>query len=188
MKKVIVFDAFSFVGYELCCRMLDEEIHVTGVAPQPNEDSTEEDKLLRIGRNAFFHFIEFHNGILNPNILKQSDAVIYPWLSSPLLNRNEEKENLLQSVIDYCIDTKTKLVLVSVHMTNNDPKNEMEYELDEKWYAKINIENSLSEHRKVLTKNVEFLFTFIDFSNKELEEGIQIKNDHKEWILQNIST
>lgn len=188
MKKVILFDAFSFVGYGLCCRMLDDEIHVIGVDLQPKENSLEEDKLLRIGRNAYFDFIEYQKEVLNQNIFNQSDAVIYPWFSSSDQTRNEEKEDRLHSVIKYCMASKTKLVLVSALKTNNDTKNDLDYELDNGWYSKINIVNSLCEHRKLLTKNVEFLFTFINFSNKDLGEGIQIKNDHKEWILQNLYT
>ncbi|MEH7235480.1 hypothetical protein [Bacillus sp. JJ1562] len=185
MKKVILFDAFSFVGYGLCCRMIDNEIHVFGVDAKPKEDSPEEDKMLRIGRNAFFEFIEYPKAMMNQEMFVQTDSVIYPWYSPNFSERNEEKRNTLQSVLEYCNDTNTKLILVSAHSLDRNTMDDLNDELNESWYSKINIDNSLCEHRKVRTKNIEFLFTFIDFSNKELEEGIKIKSDHEEWISQN---
>ncbi len=188
VKKVILFDAFSFVGYGLCSRMLDEEINVIGVDAEPMENSLEENKMLYVGRNAYFHFIENSKALLNQSLFEKTDAVIYPWFSSTQPSRNEEKEERLQSVFDYCNDSKTKLILVSVHDINRVAKDSLEDELDESWYSKIKLENSLWEHRKIRTKNIEFLFTFIDFSNKGLAECIQIKSVHKEYIHQNIDS
>jgi hypothetical protein len=188
VKKVILFDAFSFVGYGLCSRMLDEEINVIGVDAEPMENSLEENKMLYVGRNAYFHFIENSKALLNQSLFEKTDAVIYPWFNSTHHNRNEEKEERLQSVFDYCNDSKTKLILISVHDINRIAKDSIEDELDESWYSKINLENSLWEHRKIRTKNIEFLFTFIDFSNKGLAECIQIKSVHKEYIHQNLDS
>ncbi|MFS0824177.1 hypothetical protein [Bacillus sp. 1P02SD] len=185
MKKVILFDAFSFVGYGLCCRMIEKEIQVIGVDANPKENSPEEDKMLRIGRNAFFEFIEFPKAMGNENMFMQSDAVIYPWYNPKTSERNENKGENLQSVLEYCNDTKTKLVLISAHTLHRNSNDDLEDELDDNWYSKINMDNSLCEHQKVRTKNIQFLFTFIDFSNKELEEAINKKNDHEEWIFQN---
>ncbi len=168
--------------------MLEEEINVIGVDAEPMENSPEENKMLYVGRNAYFLFIENSKAILNQSLIDKTDAVIYPWFSTTHPYRNEEIEERLQSVFDYCNDSKTKLILVSAHNINRVAKNSFEEELDESWYSKINLENSLWEHRKIRTKNIEFLFTFIDFSNKSLAEGIQIKNDHKEYIHQNLDS
>ncbi|MEH7224849.1 hypothetical protein V7112_13660 [Bacillus sp. JJ1566] len=185
MKKVILFDAFSFVGYGLCCRMIDQEVQVVGVDAKPRDNSSEEDKMLRIGRNAFFEFIEYPKAMVDQSIFLQTDAVIYPWINPNSTERIEEKEVKLQSVLEYCNVTKTKLILVSAHSIERNTNCNLEDELDDSWYSKINIKNSLNEHQKVRTKNIEFLFTFIDFSIKELGEAINIKNDHEEWISQN---
>lgn len=184
VKKVILFDAFSFVGYGLCCRMIDKEIHVIGVDANPKENSPEEEKMLRIGRNAFFEFIEFPKAI-NERMFIQSDAVIYPWYNINSSERNEEKKKSLQSVLEYCKETNTKLILISAHTLGRNTIADLEDELDDSWYAKIHIDNSLCDHQKVRTKHIEFLFTFIDFSNKDLGEAIMKKNDHEEWIFQN---
>lgn len=185
VKKVILFDAFSFVGYGLCCRMIDKEIHVVGVDTNPIENGPKEDKMLRIGRNAFFEFMELPKAMVNQNKFVQTDAVIYPWYGPNHSDRIEEKGEILQSVLESCKDTKTKLILVSVNSLGRNKKADLVDELNETWYSKINIDNSLCEHRKVRTKNIECLFTFIDFSNKGLEEGINKKNEHEEWIFQN---
>ncbi|MEH7381717.1 hypothetical protein V7138_14740 [Bacillus sp. JJ1533] len=182
MKKVILFDTFSFVGYGLCCRMIEKEIHVIGVDTIPEENSLEEDKMLRIGRNAFFEFKEYPIAMMNQNLFMQTDAVIYPWYNPNSLERNKKNEEKLQSVIEFCSESKTKLILVSAHSLNRTI--DLDDELDENWYSKITIENSLCEHQKVRTKNIEFLFTFIHFSSTGLEDGINKKNEHKEWISQ----
>ncbi|MEH7388486.1 hypothetical protein V7147_24270 [Bacillus sp. JJ1521] len=185
MKNVILFDAFSFVGYGLCCRMIDKEIHVVGVDTNPKENTSEEDKMLRIGRNAFFEFMELPKAMANQTKFAQTDAVIYPWYGPNSSDRVEEKGEILQSVLKYCNEANTKLILVSAHSLDRNKKDEIDAELNESWYSKINIDNSLCEHRKVRTKNIEFLFTLIDFTNKEIAEGINIKNEHEEWIFQN---
>ncbi len=185
VKKVILFDAFSFVGYGLCCRMMDKEIHVVGVDTNPMENSSEEDKMLRIGRNAFFEFIELPKAMSGQSMFAQTDAVIYPWYGPNSSDRIKEKGEMLQLVLEYCNHTKTKLVLVSAQSLDRNTKDDLDDELNDSWYSKINIDNSLFEHRKIRTTNIECLFTFIDFTNKELEEGIHKKNEHEEWISQN---
>ena len=144
--------------------------------------------MLYVGRNAYFHFIEYSKALINQSLFEETDAVLYPWFSSIHQNRNEEKEQGLQLVVDYCIETKTKLILVSAQCVNRGANNSLDDELDDSWYSRFNLENSMYEHRKIRTKNVEFLFTFIDFSNKSLEEGIQKKNEHKEYIYQNLNS
>ena len=188
VKKVILFDAFSFVGYGLCCRMLDKEIHVVGVDKNPKENSQEEDNMLRIGRNAFFEFVEQSKATVNHRLFNNTNAVIYPWNNPNTSERKQEKEEKLDLVLQYCSDAKAKLILVSAHSLERNPNDDFIDELDDRWYSKINIESSFFEHRKVRTKNIDFLFTFIDFSSKELEEGHNKKNDHKEWISQNFYT
>ena len=188
VKKVILFDAFSFVGYGLCCKMLDEEINVIGIDAEPMENSPEEKKLLFIGRNAYFRFFENSKASLNQSLFNKTDAVIYPWCSSTHPNQNEEKEERLQSIFDYCNDSKTKLILVSAHEINRVEIDSLADELDDSWYSKVNINDSLWEHRKIRTKNVNFLFTFIDFANKSFTECIRIMNDHREFFYQNIDS
>ncbi|WP_453990471.1 hypothetical protein [Bacillus nitroreducens] len=185
MKKVILFDAFSFVGYGLCCKMIDESIQVLAVDETPKENSPREDKMLRIGRNSYFEFVEYPKVLVNQKMFEQTDAVIYPWYDPVSSKRNQE---LFHSVMNSCNDAKSKLILVSANCVNRDVTIDMESELDHNWYSKINFTDSLSEHRKIRTKNIDFLFTFIDFSNHELKEGIQKKNDHEEWISQNFYT
>ncbi len=185
VKKVILFDAFSFVGYGLCANMIENEIHVVGIDAMPKEGSPEEDKMLRIGRNANFEFREYNPKLFNLGFLEKSDAVIYPWFRPAHITQKEEDKDMI-TILRYCNNTKTKFVLASAYVKNNCDMQHLECELDEHWYTRINMDNNLIEHRKIRTKNIEFLFSFIDFSTTNFKEGINKMNEHEEWISQYI--
>ncbi|WP_077617290.1 hypothetical protein [Bacillus sinesaloumensis] len=185
MKNVILFDALSFVGYGLCLKMVDEEILVWGIDKTPKENSLEEERMYRIGRNANFQFVEYPKSMLDQTMFKQVDAVIYPWLGPYSIERNKVKDEKLHSVISHCNETKTKLILVSSNLATNESSDDLAIALDEDWFSKIDIKNSLCDHQKIRTKNTEFLFTFIEFSNNNIIEGTRKKDEHLEWVSQN---
>lgn len=56
MKNAIVAGATSFVGFSLCKKLIRREVEVYGMELQEKKFDLEEDKLMEIGRNAFFHF------------------------------------------------------------------------------------------------------------------------------------
>ncbi|MGM0836858.1 MAG: hypothetical protein ACQEV7_11930 [Bacillota bacterium] len=56
MKNAIVAGATSFVGFSLCQKLIRGEVEVYGMELQEKKFDLEEDKLMEIGRNAFFHY------------------------------------------------------------------------------------------------------------------------------------
>jgi nucleoside-diphosphate-sugar epimerase len=56
MKNAIVAGATSFVGFSLCQKLIRREVEVYGMELLEKKFEPEEDKLMEIGRNAFFHF------------------------------------------------------------------------------------------------------------------------------------
>ncbi|WP_417897325.1 hypothetical protein ABN702_13310 [Bacillus haimaensis] len=56
MKNAIVAGATSFVGFSLCQKLIRREVEVYGVELHEKKFDLEEDKLMEIGRNAFFQF------------------------------------------------------------------------------------------------------------------------------------
>lgn len=175
MKKAIIYGAFSFVGYQLCRHMLDQEIEVIGIDFEPKEGSPEEDNLLRIGRNAYFSFVNYDSKLIRDGQLQVdgTDAFVYTWIGC---NDNKDKE--IQELVERCSENNSKFILVSTHnctFGNED-------ELDEHWYNKINIQNSFMEHRLLKEPKGTFLFTFINLSGASIQEGLDKVYEHKEWL------
>lgn len=56
MKNAIVTGATGFVGFSLCQKLIRGEVEVFGLELQEKKFDQEEDKLMEIGRNAFFHY------------------------------------------------------------------------------------------------------------------------------------
>lgn len=121
MKNAIVIGALGFIGYQLCCRLLEEEVNVYGMDHCPSEDSLNEEKMMLIGRNAHFQFIDIKDiQRLEQQNLTGIDVVIFS-----LFDPNEviSKENYHQTktdvraafekIVSYCEEKKVKLVLLS---------------------------------------------------------------------------
>ncbi|MFT4412518.1 hypothetical protein ACLM5H_01535 [Fredinandcohnia humi] len=186
MKKAIIFGAFSLAGYGLCCQLLEDEVHVIGIDNIPKENSSEEERMLWIGRNALFHLVEPSPELYSTSsiVFKSADVVYYPWFGPNRLHDRGNNEHLeVTTVMEFCSNERLKLILVSSQKVAN--KNNLSFSADEdtvQMYKKVDLENSLDTHRMIRTQNIELLFTFIDFSNGNLEEGVTKLLEHKEWV------
>ncbi|WP_078381446.1 Rossmann-fold NAD(P)-binding domain-containing protein [Sutcliffiella halmapala] len=58
MRNVMVVGATNFIGFALCKQLIKKEVQVVGIAFTKSPNDQAEEKLMEIGRNAFFHFQE----------------------------------------------------------------------------------------------------------------------------------
>lgn len=108
MKSAIVTGATGFVGFSLCQKLIRGEVEVYGMELQEKKFDQEEDKLMEIGRNAFFHYqgkIEKHH--LNSG--EKFDAA-YFCLEAEELNEKKYLERLT-----YLSNLSRKVFLVAPH-------------------------------------------------------------------------
>ncbi|MFS0864247.1 hypothetical protein [Fredinandcohnia sp. 179-A 10B2 NHS] len=175
MKKAIIYGAFSFVGYQLCRHMLNQEIEVVGIDFEPREGSPEENNMLRIGRNAYFTFVNYDTNLLRDGQLQvdDTDLFVYSWIGC-----YENKDEEIRELLEHCSRNNSKFILVSTHKCSFGNEDE----LDEQWYNKLNIKNSFMEHRLMKEPKGTFLFTFINFSGTSVQEGLDKVYEHKEWL------
>ena len=89
MKNALVTGATNFVGFSLCQRLIRREVEVWGLEFQERKFELEEDKLMEIGRNAFFHYQDKVDGGL-ANDSENFDAAFF-CLDAEVLN---DKGNL----------------------------------------------------------------------------------------------
>ena len=122
MENAIVIGAFNFVGFKLCCRLLEEGIVVYGVdTPESREDEFVEEKQLQIGRNANFSWQEVSECVFFDNKGSNCYDTVYYCLFDPSINMfskgidkcMNQTTKLLKEVIQYCNEYKIKLVLLS---------------------------------------------------------------------------
>ncbi|MBU8908312.1 NAD-dependent epimerase/dehydratase family protein [Desertibacillus haloalkaliphilus] len=80
MKRVVVTGALGFIGFHLCSRLLEKGIEVYAIDSMIDKKTKhlQEEKWLRIGRNANFHFFDKQIGELNlRRLLKKADVIFH---------------------------------------------------------------------------------------------------------------
>ncbi|CAG9623456.1 NAD-dependent epimerase/dehydratase family protein [Sutcliffiella rhizosphaerae] len=107
MKKAVVIGVTSHIGFALCQKLISKEVEVTGFEWPDKMDENSEEKIMQIGRNAFF---QLH---LNKNEDSTFD-VAFMCIDEKLRN-NEEEIKLSNS---YSKNSR-KLILLSNYTTKD---------------------------------------------------------------------
>lgn len=108
MKNAVVAGATSFVGFSLCHKLIRREVEVYGMELQEKKFDLEEDKLMEIGRNAFFHYQgKVDEGHLNDG--EKFDAAYF------CLEAEELSERDYLERFTYLSTLSRKVFLVSPH-------------------------------------------------------------------------
>ncbi|MBD8067548.1 NAD(P)-dependent oxidoreductase [Bacillus sp. PS06] len=118
MKKAVVIGALGFVGYGLCCRLLDEGVFVYAVDLYPKENSQKEEKMLRIGRNSNFQFIDIQEEDRYNHISTETDVSFISLLE--MNDTAKEGQEELGNVIQFCERSGSKLVILTSHQIKNN--------------------------------------------------------------------
>jgi UDP-glucose 4-epimerase len=121
MKQAIVIGALGFVGYRLCCRLLDKDVRVIGVDFSPKEESVEEEKLFQIGRNADFTFInlDIENLWISSDLVKCNNvfySLVDPTCSIETSEMDKQREitkKQIVKVIEFCKKNNSRFILIS---------------------------------------------------------------------------
>jgi len=116
MKQVLIIGTLGFVGYSLCCRLLEDDITVFGLDYKPCEGTIEEEKLLEIGRNSNFTFIPITDELFQERKLEniQEDFVFYSLPRNRRdsnITRHKEIENLLEIATQKSLLNNSKLII-----------------------------------------------------------------------------
>ncbi|WP_209121837.1 NAD(P)-dependent oxidoreductase [Alkalihalobacillus sp. BA299] len=84
MKRVVVTGALGFIGFHLCSKLLDEGIEVYGIDSMINaaQKSQAEDRLLYIGRNSLFHYIQQPIESVDFTSILTEDTVVFHLAAS----------------------------------------------------------------------------------------------------------
>ena len=120
MKKAIVIGALGYVGYGLCCRLLDDDVIVYAIDSIPKAESLEEEKLLQVGRNANLIFTDLNDCIFEDENMTDIDAVFYTLIDPNFRIKEEDiialktqNRNMLEKAIDHCDQKRCKFILLS---------------------------------------------------------------------------
>ncbi|MBO9128661.1 NAD-dependent epimerase/dehydratase family protein [Bacillus sp. 165] len=118
MKGAAVVGVWSFVGYHLLLKLLDEEVDVVGIDQEPLSKLSRinEEKLFLIGRNAYFSYYSLQE----KNVFQQMqpddiDTVFFCLYepNQPSFPSEREEEKTFKEVIRYCAHYKKRLVFLS---------------------------------------------------------------------------
>ncbi|MFZ3589209.1 NAD-dependent epimerase/dehydratase family protein [Bacillus sp. DJP31] len=118
MEKVIVIGAFSFLGFHLTKKLLEEGITVYGLDLEQNEGSYDqkEEKQMSIGRNANLHYVsQKDREHWNPKINEKIDTLFFT-IDLPS-DKEQAKpglvEKYLYEAIEYCHLHSTRFIFLS---------------------------------------------------------------------------
>ncbi|WP_416828735.1 NAD-dependent epimerase/dehydratase family protein [Ectobacillus polymachus] len=109
MKRVLVVGAFTFIGFTVVKRLLQEGVEVIGLDQEQPEHLSKwnEEKLMLIGRNSNFTYYSMHD---REEFAKDVDT-IYICYCEP--DRKDYDEFDIQSMLDLCQSHSIRLVLLS---------------------------------------------------------------------------
>ncbi|WNF35762.1 NAD(P)-dependent oxidoreductase [Bacillaceae bacterium IKA-2] len=122
MKKIVVTGALGFIGFSLTQRLLEKGFEVVGIDGMIVENLQElyEEKLLWIGRNALFQFINQKIEEIDLSVLFEDVDTIYHLAALTKRDENEgalriiDEDNLrvTKKIISAC-DKRNKLIYTS---------------------------------------------------------------------------
>lgn len=169
MREAIIIGVFTFVGHGLCCHLLEEDTHVIGIDLFPAEDSLEEEKMFRIGRNANFQFEELSNFPSSNSLFGTTDIVIYAL--DELSNRNED---IITNTLELCYANRKRLILLSL-AANPEPLNTF----DAKWCEELD----LTLNKQIIKYNgIHFFSLLIDFSSIDIHTAGLKVDEFVDWV------
>ncbi len=116
--RVLLVGGLGSIGYNLCRQLIEEEIDVLALDDIiSNDHDNKEEKLLQIGRNAFFQFSSLDTDY---RVEKEKFEVIIYCLNDPIdrqgnpnMMNDIELEKHLKNALGYCRDYESKFILIS---------------------------------------------------------------------------
>ncbi|QFT88360.1 hypothetical protein FIU87_06870 [Bacillus sp. THAF10] len=105
MKNAVVIGATSHVGLAVCQELIAKEVEVTGFERLERMDASAEERLMGIGRNAFFH--------MNRN--QNADETSYET-AFYFVDENTKEDN---EIIDAYLENSSKLLIISKYSRKN---------------------------------------------------------------------
>ncbi|MDF0728601.1 NAD(P)-dependent oxidoreductase [Cytobacillus sp. S13-E01] len=121
MCNKIVVGGLGFLGFSLCCHFIEEEVNILAFDDMADDEEVKEEKLLRIGRNAFFQYRDIQDF---RSLMKEEncDTVFYSLFDSAKDRYSPDIDacigktrQLLNDVISFCRMNGSKLILVSTY-------------------------------------------------------------------------
>ncbi|MBE4909352.1 NAD-dependent epimerase/dehydratase family protein [Bacillus luteolus] len=183
--RVLLVGGLGLIGYSLCCQLIEEEIDVFALDNVSNEHNDKEERLLQIGRNAFFQYSSLETDYRTKK--EKFDVIIY-CLYDPIdrqdnmnMGNNIELEKHLKNALDYSRDYGSKFMLVSgskesgVRLTENDNEKRPFSEKDD---GKLYFIQEQLVIEAFKDKGEQFSIVRLNFDDIEIENVNQIKTFH----------
>ncbi|OIJ10457.1 hypothetical protein BKP37_18135 [Anaerobacillus alkalilacustris] len=122
MKKIVVTGALGFIGFSLCLRLLDKGFKVVGIDGMINSQlkGFYEEKLLWVGRNSQFHFINKRIEDTDIKAVLRGVDTVYHMAASTSKERSwdelpktiEDNVGVTEKIISAC-EQNTKVIYTS---------------------------------------------------------------------------
>ncbi|QOR67557.1 NAD(P)-dependent oxidoreductase [Cytobacillus suaedae] len=180
--RVLLVGGLGSIGYTLCSQLIEEEIEVFALDNISNDHDEKEEKLLQIGRNAFFQYSSLDTDY---RVEKEKFNVIIYCLYDPIdrqgnLNMENDMELMekhLKNALEYCNEYGSKFILISGSTESENQFSETDNEKksscdngDEKLY--FIQEQLVTEAFK--DKDEQFSIVRLNFDDIERENGNQV--------------
>ncbi|MDE5412596.1 NAD-dependent epimerase/dehydratase family protein [Alkalihalobacterium chitinilyticum] len=109
MKKAIVTGALGFIGVHLCSRLIEEGIEVFGIDSLINDTQQRqgEERLLHIGRNSLFHYIQQPIEAVDFASMLEEDTVVFHLAAS---TQTDHQWNRLRETIYHNVEATQHLI------------------------------------------------------------------------------
>ncbi len=116
VEHAIVIGAFSFLGFHLTKKLLEEGITVYGLDIEQGIEEIQDEKIMAIGRNSNLDFVRQKDYENWTNNLSEKRDVLFFTIDFMSHNEGEETtlvEKLLHEAIEYCKLHSIKLIFSS---------------------------------------------------------------------------
>ena len=120
MCSAIVVGATSFIGFQLCQTLISKEYDVLAVDPIKERTESEEEKLMEIGRNAFFQYALMQD--LQSNVDKEEYDVLFICAEKEWTEEEVKQINQLSNYVQKVIVTCSSLQHNNRKLTNSNDK------------------------------------------------------------------
>jgi UDP-glucose 4-epimerase len=116
LEHAIVMGTFSFIGFHLSTKLLEDGITVHGIDTQIDQESDQvkDEKLMAIGRNSNLYHLEKEDWENSSKQTEKIDTLFY-CIDIPTqnhVNQADARQYLIQA-IEYCQKHSTKLIVAS---------------------------------------------------------------------------
>ncbi|MGY3717576.1 hypothetical protein ACWE42_18860 [Sutcliffiella cohnii] len=120
MSSAIVVGATSLIGFQLCQTLISKEYDVLAVDPIKERTESEEEKLMEIGRNAFFQYALMQE--VQWNIDKEEYDVLFICTEKEWTEEEVKQINHLSNYVQKVIVTCSSLQHNNRTLTNSKEK------------------------------------------------------------------